>query len=276
VNITTATPAEIDSVLAPIEERIGSLFGDLLVQAKHRDEHEDGIAKAAAGNRVFSSYTQAGLDRVLAKIETIRAAIAEAKTEAAPLHAEFERRGGWTRAFLVLNNNGHLHSSTSCSTTYPTTRWGWLPQESGKTEAEIVEGAGSDACTVCYPSAPVETLSRPRRTLHATEVEAAAARAARDAEKAAKAAAKAAKAAADDLHATVTLVTPDAGWDYRGGISTIRKAKSFLTDGAEWKWDHPYYVAADRDAVAAALAARNGTTPADEIAAADKRAAKRR
>ena len=70
--------------------------------------------------------------------------------------AEFHRRGGWTRSFLVTD--GHAHRTNRCSTCH---RGGKLTpmhrffEYSGMDEAEIVKRAGDRACTVCYPSAPV-------------------------------------------------------------------------------------------------------------------------
>ena len=82
-----------------------------------------------------------------AKIEELSAALA-------PFEAEWERRGGWTRAYLVMNDDGHIHRSTHCSTLRPSTLISWLPELSGKTEDEIIDHAGHMACTVCYPDAP--------------------------------------------------------------------------------------------------------------------------
>lgn len=74
---------------------------------------------------------------------------------------EYDRRGGWTRAFLVNNTNGHVHKSMGCSTCFADTQFAWLTGYSGQTEEQIIEAAGMRACTVCYPDAPAETLSRP-------------------------------------------------------------------------------------------------------------------
>jgi len=90
----------------------------------------------------------------------------------------------WTRAFLVVNNNGHVHSSLHCSTCFPTTRYQWLIQYSNDDEATIVDDAGQDACTVCYPSAPAETLNRPSRIVTADKIAKAQAKAEREAKKA--------------------------------------------------------------------------------------------
>lgn len=63
---------------------------------------------------------------------------------------------GWSRFFLVTSSAGHVHSSTHCSTCRPTTRFGWLPELSGKDEATAVAELGPTLCSVCYPSAPVD------------------------------------------------------------------------------------------------------------------------
>ncbi len=65
------------------------------------------------------------------------------------------REHRWSRFFLVLNSNGHIHSSLSCSTCYWTTRYGWLPRLSGLTEADAVAQEGEILCSICFPSAPV-------------------------------------------------------------------------------------------------------------------------
>ena len=90
----------------------------------------------------------------------------------------------WTRAFLVINSNGHVHSSLNCSTCFPTTRYQWLVQYSNDDENTIVEDAGQDACTICYPSAPAEVLNRPSRIVTADKIAKAQAKAEREAKKA--------------------------------------------------------------------------------------------
>jgi hypothetical protein len=43
-----------------------------------------------------------------------------------------------------------------CHTCRPSTTYGWLPELSGKDEAEAVAQLGPNLCSVCFPSAPVE------------------------------------------------------------------------------------------------------------------------
>lgn len=96
---------------------------------------------------------------------------------------EFDRRGGWNRAFIVNNINGHVHKSMNCSTCYSDTEYSWIPEVSDKSEGKIVEAAGNKACTVCYPSAPVSALNRPSKLMSEAEKIKAAERDDRDAKR---------------------------------------------------------------------------------------------
>ena len=143
----------------------------------------------------------------------------EAVATEAPFHAEFTRRGGWNRAFLVTNAGGHVHTSTRCSTCFPSTCFVWLTQVSDRDEDEVAVAAGEAACTTCFPSAPVDVLRR-----HST-IEAPARREAR-LQREAKAAAKAAK------EVVTGIANPD-GSPLRGQwgvIKTERTAQIELVD----------------------------------------------
>lgn len=85
----------------------------------------------------------------------------------------------WTRFFLVTNNNGHIHHTMHCSTTYPTTGWAWNPELSGQTEVEAVEALGEILCSVCFPSAPVAWTSGISKTAQLAKDERAAKKAAK-------------------------------------------------------------------------------------------------
>jgi len=117
------------------------------------------------------------------KIESARKKIFEVGSQILDLNEIYDR-DPWTRAFLVLASNGHVHKSQDCSTCFDTTRFQWLVQYSNDDENTIVEDAGQDACTVCYPSAPAETLNRPSRIVTADKIAKAQAKAEREAKKA--------------------------------------------------------------------------------------------
>lgn len=119
-------------------------------------------ANARAGTNV-KSYSAGTLARTLEEIDALRAEALELTREASPLEAEF-RADPWPRFFLVQNVGGHIHRSMSCVTTFPTTRWSWLPGLSGLGEDAAVAEQGPRLCSVCFPSAPVEwTLGLPAK-----------------------------------------------------------------------------------------------------------------
>ena len=122
------------------------------------------------------------IEKAIEKIAGIKSEISAVNVEIAKLNKIYNQ-DPWTRAFLVLASNGHVHSSTDCNTCFPTTRYNWLVQYSNDQESEIVEDAGQDACTICYPSAPAETLNRPSRIVTADKIAKAQAKAERDAKK---------------------------------------------------------------------------------------------
>jgi hypothetical protein len=197
-------------------------------------------------------------------------------TELDELDAVFIAAGGWTRFYLVTNVNGHIHRTRPdrgdrCQTCYPDTPFGWLTALSGRTEADAVRDIGPVLCSMCFKDAPVEDTNG---ELHVTREE----REARRAEKATRADAKRAKALENALFEGAPerfVRTPG----YPDRISTIRAARTWLKDGFEWSADlpdgrkhHSSYPPATGLDVAEALAARTGTTVAEVLADAEKRA----
>ncbi|CAM3378736.1 hypothetical protein KIPE111705_05585 [Kibdelosporangium persicum] len=171
---TTATPSEIDEELARLD----------IEHAKAQDALNKLTARV---QRLVNDGMAEYATELQPRIEQARQTIVECEAAARPLDAEFERRGGWTRAWLVLNTGGHVHRTMACRTCFPSTRFAWLTQLSGHDETEIVEQVGKAACTECYPSAPVDIRNRPSRIKTPEQL-------AREAEKAERAKAKAAKA----------------------------------------------------------------------------------
>ena len=153
MNIATATPAEIDAELYKIEAQVQDL-------GAKRAQREQLVAKPGR-------YTsEATIEWAREEIVKLTEQIVELNKLARPFNEEFSRRGGWTRAFLVVTNGqGHVHRTMDCSTCNNgiyATQFCWMTEFSGKNEQEIVDAAGERACTVCYKSAPVELrLDRP-------------------------------------------------------------------------------------------------------------------
>ena len=183
-DLTRWTPVHVDDELARLHGEAYKAAAEVqaALDALHMVAHE------AAGRRSWDrkgariTQIQAELDALVAKHDTdpdrhTEAAIKaqrnlrdlEANYESItklrePYEKEFDRRGGWNRAFLVTSSGGgHVHKSLHCSTCTPTTEYHWETELSDHSEAEIIEAAADNACTVCYPSAPVEVLNRPTR-----------------------------------------------------------------------------------------------------------------
>ena len=129
-----------------------------------------------------------------ARVEALEAELDEIyDTLIRPIDEEFERRGGWTRFFLVTSSDGgHVHRNRYCHTCNERTQYVWLTEESGKSEEQIVEKAGDGACTACFPTAPVRDRNNPRPNPY-EDPKVTEAREQRAAEKATRDAAKAAK-----------------------------------------------------------------------------------
>lgn len=154
MDLKTATPVEIDTELARI-------YRAKMAIARPIAEHNETV-------KLMKKYERAGMlrgrngephylvTREARQARRAKVAImiisAISRRLEQPLNAEFTRRGGWTRFFLV--SGGHLHFR-GCGTLKPTTMIGWLPEDSGKNEAEVIEKWNVTACTHCFPDAPV-------------------------------------------------------------------------------------------------------------------------
>lgn len=238
-DIAAATPAEIDTRLADLAE----------AQAIAQDRAD---RYAALADKATLSFSRESYAADAAEYQAIADSLSP---EILALVAEYADRGGWTRAFLAVTNGsgGHVHSSRSCSTCnngiYATT-FAWVTEFSGHDEDEIVAAAGERACTVCYPTAPVEVLNRPTSIFTADEKRKAEERAAREAKKAAAAAA--------------TITDPVTGEVlYKTERAALNAAGAAL-DSFYWYGGHPSddEWQAEVTQVVTALAARNGTDAA--------------
>jgi hypothetical protein len=209
-NLREASPTEIDTELARLDRAAAQVRSNIrgleetfhgIVERRPSWRAPWTIELNAAIVRVYKYATKDqshSAQRALADLarytaETAQLAILDAATT--PLDDEFTRRGGWERAFVVITSGkGHVHDTNGwnkarCSTCRPTTAYEWLPELSGLDRTAIIKAIGEDACTVCYPGAPVG----PRTVFTAAEKAARAAKAAQSATKDEEAAAKAAK-----------------------------------------------------------------------------------
>jgi hypothetical protein len=145
-NVETASPSVIDTELARL------YVAKLHVLAPYA-ALRDAKAKIEKHGARYYGYLVRDLPRLerRAKVALMIAGRIEREIES-PLNAEFQRRGGWTRFFVV--SGGHLHLR-GCHSLRPRTLLGWVPEESGKDESQVVGKFGTVACTHCFPTAPV-------------------------------------------------------------------------------------------------------------------------
>lgn len=213
MDIKTATPKEIDAKIAEIYGRYYKALGEL---SAARGYLASALRYPPADNATEyrQKEYQARIERCEAMIEECETAAADILRETDPYDAEFTARGGWTRAFLVTNVGGHVHNTMRCSTCFPSTQFAWLPEYSGDSEETVVLDAGESACTVCYPSAPIDVLRRPSK-IEAPE------------RKAARLEREKAKAAREAKKLATGITTPEGdelripssfGWSHRGEL----------------------------------------------------------
>lgn len=175
-DLSTATPPAIDTVfadlhgvLSDLHDRKARTFDSLHHAAGDKrkgsrsyswwamsdDDAATAVQNALAG---MTPWDRRSAEQSLARLVELNSAIAQVRAALEPGEAEWDRRNGWTRFYIVPG--GHIHSSTRCHSLKPTTRIGWLPELSGRDEAAAVAEHGALLCTHCYPSAPVEWTNK--------------------------------------------------------------------------------------------------------------------
>jgi hypothetical protein len=178
---TTATPREIDEALAAAwhaaetaASRIASaastmrhiyaanVLNQKVTYGRRGAEFPHGATAKAAAEYFATLDQSAGLITISNYSGNIGATLARytecvaAHTAALAVVRELDAYyTGWSRFFLVTSSAGHVHSSTGCHTCRYSTTYGWMPELSGKTEAEAVAKLGPALCSMCFPTAPV-------------------------------------------------------------------------------------------------------------------------
>lgn len=285
--LTEKTPVEIDTELADLYGKVADLN-----TKRHRahqailriDETEPGSYESHFPER--SPKRRAELHAEMVKLQgQVSRLYAE---EINPREEEWQRRGCWTRYYMVDNTDGHVHKDQNCSTCFVDTRYAWLVEQSGMEAEELVRLAGETACTVCFPWAPVNVLKQ-RTRLEAPERKAA--RLERERAKAEREAKKAAKAITSPDGTPLKVFTrhyPERQV-VRGGkvvkvhpahdgydtLATLYAARGWLADQFE-QWRGNTGTHRDLAKVADAVAAKEGKTRQQVIEEAQKRAARRR
>jgi hypothetical protein len=140
------TPIEIDTALAELYNKQYDLRTSIMAT-----EQEIKLIEK------YYPTQEARKEKVERRLESLRGVLAERNAEVAEVEKLYT---GWTRAFIVSNANGHIHSTMSCNTCFPTTRFIWMPNLSGEDKMTIAELAGESACSICYEDAPSEYFLR--------------------------------------------------------------------------------------------------------------------
>ena len=209
------TPVEIDTEIARLSGKHQEQAMIIERQISYRDSD--------------SAYTRHSFDQ--AKLDAAQDKLDEIEAELAGVEALYT---GWPRYWHVTNVGGHIHTSTHCSSCFPTTTYAWRLDLSGKTEQEVVDLEAYNACTVCMPIAPAEQKAA-REYFNRQQREAKAA------EKKAKADEKAAKAAA---RAVKIVDKVEAAIEKLGGREVFEKEYSdYGHDGRKsiygLSWERP-------------------------------------
>lgn len=289
MDLATATPVEIDTELHALYGRIANLRSQsdrvereiYRIDSVEPDTYTSMLPQYSAEHREKLAKEVARLDKEVMDIQVY---------EVSPLQVEFLRRGGWTRYYLVDNVNGHVHKGQDCATCFPTTQYEWLVEQSGLSAKELVSLAGEQACTVCFPWAPIDDL---KKKTQLESVPKKAARLERECKKAEREAKKAAKAIANPDGSPLEVFTghyPERQV-VRGGkvvkvhpahdayntLETLHAARGWLTDYFYWNKGgaHPSYRSESLDDVAKAVAHKEGKDVETVLAEAKKRADRR-
>jgi hypothetical protein len=190
------------------------------------------IGRAASQLRMWGgqTYYAARLAEIQAEKTANEERLAATKKALAEYNALYT---GWTRAFLVVNSNGHIHKSRDCSTCFETTQYYWMYELSGEDELAIAQLAGEKACTVCYSEAPSSYFMERSQLEHPDVVKAREERAAKKAEREAK------RLAVGVFNVDGTpLKVHESSWSrYKSEIKTERTAESIAVQHYLWLAD---------------------------------------
>lgn len=294
-DLRTATAPEIDGALAELAELAARVLNHQQARVhkpllRHLPRVESDYPYG--GRRAFvavlalvergRAFLEAGaadasavkvVERALTAYDETEVELAKIRAEREPLSAEFDRRGGWTRAYLVPG--GHVHASMQCSTCNRVgkpTEFVWMPAYSDMDEAAIIAAAGWRACTVCWPAAPVgtpETL--PSQMLTPDERERAAAAAERERKRQAADDDRIAKAPTADGSPLRVDTGHRSGEVFKTERAAVQWAVSVLAYDQLYGWEVGARNEKGVDLVVSSLAAKHGKPEAEIRADIDRR-----
>lgn len=172
---TTATPVEIDTVLAGLDHALAALHHQVLVALERVHRAAEDVKTWPKGSKNGQwGMTHAEVEttcrerrnaddvtatEALIVLNTAFLAVNINRREFYRLDAEYDRRGGWTRFVQCV----HIHSGYHCvggtldRGEFRSER-NWRPEFSGMDEATAIatlQKAAETLCSHCFPSAPV-------------------------------------------------------------------------------------------------------------------------
>lgn len=186
MNLSTATPVEIDTVIADLSDKayrqseiierklvhLHYAVGDRQVSRTGwrlgtREVLEKANSLLADERPGFIKFHGSSNESVREDLAAIDAARAERQRlyDEINRHEDEYRRRPWNRFFkLRATNNAHIHRTQSCSSLHRSNLGdlGWHPELSGKSDADAVAELGPVMCTKCFPEAPVEWRQDPK------------------------------------------------------------------------------------------------------------------
>jgi hypothetical protein len=147
VCIADRTPRQVDETLAEIHEaRVAAVGRALALEA----EHERTQQRVDEGRPLYGR----SIEEIEQQQSDVHAWLTKLGAWRDFFEAEFDRRGGWLRYFLVTSSVGHVHRGMDCSTCHATTTYAWIVNLADCDEAKMIEEYGTKACTTCFPNAP--------------------------------------------------------------------------------------------------------------------------
>lgn len=152
-NCAAATPmtAALPDLSAMTVADIDQLWFD---QAEPLRREQQQLNETRKTIRRYRKFGQSAPEYLTRQEQRSAERIAELQQQLAPFDEQWEQRGGWPRAYLVLNRDGHIHRSRTCKQLHVSTQIAWLPDLSGADDQQVIEHAGHMACTTCFPDAP--------------------------------------------------------------------------------------------------------------------------
>ena len=230
-------------------------------QGRYHNPELGGFVNDEMNRLETNEWCRQKVTEYLVEIDTINEQIKIIQEELYGLYEVYEQHH-WSRFYLVVASNGHIHHTTSCHTCYDTTLFTWVTDLSGLTEEDAVAQEGEILCSICFPTAPVNWTTGVGRRI-------AGAREERDRKKQERLAKKLEKALLPTGEPLEVIRNTTHGWTDK--LVTLASAKVWLTNHVVNRAQFP-----DFDKVVDAVANKENKTTDQVIEEALKRYRQRR